>query len=539
MEPWNVVDMDNFLFLAMLNDESDSDQEELICKSCARGRQLNSMIRPRLPDYKVVYQKKCGFKTDLGIAVRDISKRVLGRGRARAAVPKVPIPGGGVEQNSESSADKRNIGASINNTKFKNLKELRQPKSIPKILNQDFPQLTVSCQTETNVTQLKDETVSTKDTTNLQDMAKFLMDSWQDEVGDEGQFDDSSVQTSSSKGDNSDRMTDDEKKVTLQNNTELKDDPTVEEKTEEYFNKLTNEVDGIDLDDFENIQVSGISDLESEKQDKSMKSSKMKSKNSNCSSIDVEYDSYSDNSVDYDLSDDTSVSFSTDSLLPYDKSSIHNRNSDSDNVPNAIFDLTLPTQVNICRNAIPISSHEENDSTLSISNTESESKRTSFTSEKDESENNEAWTKLSRKEKKKMRDVLRAKAWHDKYPEKGKQSVDSDSLEVIKCQNNKSISNTSKINGTLDVPHCHRWKLEGQSVIQIDGLPVNCDISALQDLIASYGTVIDSEKKSRSQSSSVRFRLNNDDACEMVVSCLDDTDIFPDAVSKISCVLVQ
>jgi hypothetical protein len=393
--------------------------------------------------------------------------------------------------------------------KFKNLKELRQPKSIPKILNQDFPQLTASCQTEIHVTQLQKETVATKDTTNLQDMAKFLMDSWQDEVGDEGQFDDASVQTSLSKGDNSDRITDDEKRETLKNNTELKDDPTVEEKTEEYFNRLTNEVDKIDLDDFENIQVSGISDLESEKQeDKSVKSSKMKSINSNCSSIDVEYDSYSDNSIDYDLSDDTSVSFFTESLLPYDKSSVHNRNSDSDsdNVPNARFDLTLPAQVNICSNAITTSSHEENDSTLSITNTESESKRTSLTSEKDESENNEAWTKLIRKEKKKMRDALRAKTWHDRYPEKEKQSTDTDSLEVIKCQNNKSISNTSKINGTLDVIDCHRWKLEGKSVIQIDGLPVNCDISALQDLIASYGTVFDSEKKIRSQSSSVRFR---------------------------------
>lgn len=393
--------------------------------------------------------------------------------------------------------------------KFKNLKELRQPKSIPKILNQDFPQLTASCQTEIHVTQLQKETVATKDTTNLQDMAKFLMDSWQDEVGDEGQFDDASVQTSLSKGDNSDRITDDEKRETLKNNTELKDDPTVEEKTEEYFNRLTNEVDKIDLDDFENIQVSGISDLESEKQeDKSVKSSKMKSINSNCSSIDVEYDSYSDNSIDYDLSDDTSVSFFTESLLPYDKSSVHNRNSDSDsdNVPNARFDLTLPAQVNICSNAITTSSHEENDSTLSITNTESESKRTSLTSEKDESENNEAWTKLIRKEKKKMRDALRAKTWHDRYSEKEKQSTDTDSLEVIKCQNNKSISNTSKINGTLDVIDCHRWKLEGKSVIQIDGLPVNCDISALQDLIASYGTVFDSEKKIRSQSSSVRFR---------------------------------
>lgn len=393
--------------------------------------------------------------------------------------------------------------------KFKNLKELRQPKSIPKILNQDFPQLTASCETGIHVTQLQKETVATNDTTNLQDMAKFLMDSWQDEVGDEGQFDDASVQTSLSKGDNSDRITDDEKRETVKNNTELKDDPTVEEKTEEYFNRLTNEVDKIDLDDFENIQVSGISDLESEKQeDKRVKSSKMKSINSNCSSIDVEYDSYSDNSVDYDLSDDTSVSFFTESLLPYDKSSVHNRNSDSDsdNVPNARFDLTLPAQVNICSNAIPTSSHEENDSTLSITNTESESKRTSLTSEKDESENNEAWTKLSRKEKKKMRDALRAKTWHDRYPEKEKQSTDTDSLEVIKCQNYKSISNTSKINGTLDVIDCHRWKLEGKSVIQIDGLPVNCDISALQDLIASYGIVFDSEKKIRSQSSSVRFR---------------------------------
>ena len=43
---------------------------------------------------------QCDFKTDVGIAERDISKqRVLGRGRARAAVPKVPIPGRRVAQN--------------------------------------------------------------------------------------------------------------------------------------------------------------------------------------------------------------------------------------------------------------------------------------------------------------------------------------------------------------------------------------------------------------------------------------------------------
>jgi hypothetical protein len=52
-----------------------------------------------------------------------------------------------------------------------------------------------------------------------------------------------------SKGDNSDRITDDEKREMLKNNTELKDDPTVEEKTEKYFNRLTNEVDKIDLDE--------------------------------------------------------------------------------------------------------------------------------------------------------------------------------------------------------------------------------------------------------------------------------------------------
>ncbi|KAK3588932.1 hypothetical protein CHS0354_023692 [Potamilus streckersoni] len=53
---------------------------------------------------------------------------------------------------------------------------------------------------------------------------------------------------------------------------------------------------------------------------------------------------------------------------------------------------------------------------------------------------------------------------------------------------------------------CHKWKVKGEFVIQVDGLPPNPDLSGLVDLIASFGTVYDQEVSNNSTSSSARFK---------------------------------
>ncbi|XP_063443704.1 protein starmaker-like isoform X2 [Mytilus trossulus] len=597
MEPFIAPDMDDFYLFDVMYGSSDS-EEEIICTSCARGRLRQSVMMPRLPSYKVIHKKKVDFQRHLGVAESEIQKRTLGRGRAKCRQiisQNLPPVGRSGDSPSESSADERiyHVGLSHRSPSWKN--ELRKPKTKPLILTSDFPHLSAKSKNEHQSLEETRNTADTKNGTNFKDMANYLMDSWEDAFTEEGQFEDVAFNDDSFETeDNSYQGNNQIKEDYLQNEQSIEINSDLKQKTDEYFKKLEAEMDNLSLNDFENISVSEASKRRfSQSAKESVPLSEGKAQGGIWYSGDDAYISNSKNDETWTDSDDTDVSVSTESLLPCDKSTlpIRSKVKGCDVLPRAKFDLTLPgdgsveAQGNVSNVAMGGNTHSSSSpdnavsghnhssssphtdhstsshdidhmssspdidhSTLSVSKTESDNQRTSATSDKDESETSESFKKISRKNKKKNRDAARAKDFHSNYPDQSKHDNDQDDTvrdkQVSKkCQkNNLSLmdSNACQRNGQGSSHDAGvSWKLKGDSVIQLDGLPVDCDISVLQDLIASYGTVKDIEKKEGPQSSAVRFRLNSTDACEMVVCCLDDTDIFEGAASKISCVVVQ
>lgn len=84
------------------------------------------------------------------------------------------------------------------------------------------------------------------------------------------------------------------------------------------------------------------------------------------------------------------------------------------------------------------------------------------------------------------------------------------------------------------------WTLAGENIIQCDGLPRKCDISVLEEIIASFGKIIDSQTIVVGNSSSVRFKLGNSDSCEWAISCLHDSDcVYPDSNRVLECYRVD
>ncbi|CAG2199586.1 unnamed protein product [Mytilus edulis] len=578
MEPFISPDMDDFYLFDVMYGSSDS-EEEIICTSCARGRLRQSVMMPRLPSYKVIHKKKVDFQRHLGVAESEIKKRTLGRGRAKCreiVSQNLPPVGRSVDSTSESSADERiyHVGLSHRSPSWKN--ELRKPKSKPLILTSDFPHLSAKSENEQQTLEESKKTDDTKNGTNFKDMAKFLMDSWEDEFTEEDQFEDVSFKDDNLEmGDNSYKENNEIKGDYLENEQSIEINSDLKQKTDEYFNKLEAELDNLSLEDFENISVSEASKQRFSQSAKDpVPPAEGKAQGGIWYSGDDVYDSNSKNEETWTDSDDTDVSVSTESLLPCDKSTlpIRSKVKGCDVLPRANFDLTLPgdgsveSQGNVSNVVISGNTHslssphidhsssspqtdhsssspDIDHSTLSVSKTESDNQRTSATSDKDESETSESFKKISRKNKKKKRDAARAKDFHSSYPGNNKHVNDHDDTDQNKqashkCQKNnlsQMNSNACQQNGHgPSNPAAVSWKLVGDSVIQLDGLPVDCDISVLQDLIASYGTVKDFEKKVGPQCSAVRFRLNSTDACEMVVCCLDDTDIFEDMRQSIT-----
>ncbi|OWF45061.1 uncharacterized protein LOC110457517 [Mizuhopecten yessoensis] len=80
------------------------------------------------------------------------------------------------------------------------------------------------------------------------------------------------------------------------------------------------------------------------------------------------------------------------------------------------------------------------------------------------------------------------------------------------------------------------WSITQGNVVQLDGLPKGCDLSTLEELIAQYGTIQQTQILEYEASVAVRFRLHSEDACDWVVSCLDGTDcLFPESNRTLNC----
>ncbi|XP_033733166.1 uncharacterized protein LOC117322389 isoform X2 [Pecten maximus] len=84
------------------------------------------------------------------------------------------------------------------------------------------------------------------------------------------------------------------------------------------------------------------------------------------------------------------------------------------------------------------------------------------------------------------------------------------------------------------------WNITQGHVVQLDGLPKGCDLSTLEELVAQYGTIKETQVLQYEASVAVRFRLTSEDACEWVVSCLDGTDcLFPESNRTLHCYKVE
>ena len=77
-----------------------------------------------------------------------------------------------------------------------------------------------------------------------------------------------------------------------------------------------------------------------------------------------------------------------------------------------------------------------------------------------------------------------------------KHKVNNNSVDKYKHK-----SKTSQITSTEN-----SWRLNGNGVIQVDGLPKNCVLSNLEEMVSNFGTVSDCEKRVVGDRLSIRFR---------------------------------
>ncbi|ESP01468.1 hypothetical protein LOTGIDRAFT_230727 [Lottia gigantea] len=103
------------------------------------------------------------------------------------------------------------------------------------------------------------------------------------------------------------------------------------------------------------------------------------------------------------------------------------------------------------------------------------------------------------------------------------------------CALENSQKNTQPTSNTmLD------WKITGPCVVQLEGIPIACDIDILDDTLWNFGQIEESQVQVIDGKYAVRYRFSTEDACEWVVSSLHDTDmLYPDSQSVLVCFKVQ
>ena len=75
-----------------------------------------------------------------------------------------------------------------------------------------------------------------------------------------------------------------------------------------------------------------------------------------------------------------------------------------------------------------------------------------------------------------------------------------------KVNNNSVDKHKHKSKTTQTTPTENSWRLNGNGVIQVDGLPKNCVLSNLEEMVSNFGTVSDCEKRVVGDRLSIRFR---------------------------------
>ncbi|KAL4240800.1 hypothetical protein ACF0H5_001588 [Mactra antiquata] len=109
-------------------------------------------------------------------------------------------------------------------------------------------------------------------------------------------------------------------------------------------------------------------------------------------------------------------------------------------------------------------------------------------------------------------------------------TVETDSEQIKVTSSELKPSPVSVISGETE------WSLQGDNVIQIDGVPGECDQQILYDYVKEFGTIIEYQELHKDDAISLRFRLDSHDACDYAVQCLHDVDcLFPETQCILSC----
>ena len=75
-----------------------------------------------------------------------------------------------------------------------------------------------------------------------------------------------------------------------------------------------------------------------------------------------------------------------------------------------------------------------------------------------------------------------------------------------KVNNNSVDKHKHKSKTSQITPTENSWRVNGNGVIQVDGLPKNCVLSNLEEMVSNFGTVSDCEKRVVGDRLSIRFR---------------------------------
>ncbi|RUS72528.1 hypothetical protein EGW08_019710 [Elysia chlorotica] len=79
-----------------------------------------------------------------------------------------------------------------------------------------------------------------------------------------------------------------------------------------------------------------------------------------------------------------------------------------------------------------------------------------------------------------------------------------------------------------------KWSVLPPDVVQLGGLPTDCDIELWRDVVASHGTILKSEVQKTNRETFLRFKLSNPESCDWLVSNIDKVD-FLGTGQKIKC----
>ncbi|GFR78335.1 methyltransferase-like protein 12, mitochondrial [Elysia marginata] len=71
-----------------------------------------------------------------------------------------------------------------------------------------------------------------------------------------------------------------------------------------------------------------------------------------------------------------------------------------------------------------------------------------------------------------------------------------------------------------------KWSVLPPNVVQLGNLPIDCDTEVWRDVVASHGTILNSEVQKTNRETFLRYKLNDPGSCDWLVSNIDNVDVL-------------